>query len=246
MQLSYKEIPRLIDISSVRTDVTYDELQLIAHIAEKYDFVCVFAMPCFTEKLRRLINKPSVMVGGTAGFPSGADTTETKIECAKKMVAIGCDEVDMVINVGALKSKDYGFVENEIKAIVKAVFPTPVKSILEIAYLTDDEIRKGAEIAMRSGVTYVKTGTGWADRPTTVETIKVIKEVVGDNVKIKAAGGVRTLKDLEEMYSFGCNRFGISIKSALKILKEAYERENVEFPDNELLEHYDVHNVSYL
>ena len=245
MNYSYKEIPRLIDISAVRTDVSYDELCLMSKIAEKYDFVCVFAMPCFTEKLRRLVSKPSVMVGGVAGFPSGADTTEAKVAMAIKMAEIGCDEIDMVINVGALLSKDYGLVENDIKSVVKAVFPKPVKAILEIAYLSDDEIRKGAEIAVNAGVTFVKTGTGWAGKPTTVETIKIIKSVVGDRAKIKAAGGVRSLADLEAMCDAGCNRFGISLKSALKILKEAYDREGIEFGDNALIENYDVHNSNY-
>ncbi len=243
--ISYKEIPRLIDVSAVRTDVTYDELKLIAHLAEKYDFVCVFAMPCFTDKLRRLITKPTVMLGGVAGFPSGADTTESKIDCAKRMVELGCDEVDMVINVGALKSKDYLTVENDVKAVVKAVFPVPVKSILEISYLTDEEIKKGAELAVSAGVTYVKTGTGWASNPTTVDTIKLIKSVVGNHAKIKAAGGVRTLADLENMVDAGCDRFGISAKSALSILNEAYTREGIVFPDKELLENYDVSSVNY-
>lgn len=236
MLLKAKDIPRLIDISAVRTNVTYDELKLMAQIAEKYNFVCVFTMPCFTDKLRRLITNPSVMVGGVVGFPSGADTTEAKIENAKKMVSIGCDEVDMVINVGALISKDYLLVENDIKSVIKSVYPTPVKSILEIAYLTDEQIVEGAKIAANCGVTYVKTGTGWAPKPTTVETIKLIKSTIGNKAKIKAAGGVRSLATLEEMHDAGCDRFGISMKSALSILKEAYERENLIFPDNKLLE----------
>ncbi len=243
--IGYKDIPRLVDISAVRTDVTYDEIKLMAHIAEKYNFVCVFAMPSFTDKLRRLIKSPTVMVGGVAGFPSGADTTEAKIACAKKMIELGCDEVDMVINVGALKSGDYLLVENDIKSVVQAVFPVPVKAILEIGYLTDEEIKKGAELAVSAGVTYVKTGTGWAKNPTTFETIKIIKEVIGDRAKIKAAGGVRTLQDLETMVELGCERFGISIKSALSILNEAYEREGIEFPDKELVSDYDVAKANY-
>lgn len=245
MQLSVKEIPKLIDISAVRTDVTYLELKLMAEIAQKYKFICVFAMPCFTSKLRRLVTDPEVKLGGTAGFPSGADLTEIKVATAKKMVDEGCDEVDMVINVGALRTKDYLLVEDDIKAVVKAIFPTPVKAILEIAYLTDDEIRKGAKIAVNAGVTYVKTGTGWGTKPTTVETIKIIKEVIGDRAKIKAAGGVRTLADLENMVEAGCDRFGISIKSALSILSEAYKREGLEFPDKELLANYDATTATY-
>ncbi len=245
MKLSYKEIPRLIDISCVRTDVTYDEIKLMSHISQKYKFVCVFAMPCFTGMLREMITDSDVMVGGVAGFPSGADTTEAKVATALKMVEIGCNEVDMVINVGALKSGDYDLVKSDIEAVVKAVYPTPVKSILEICYLTDEEIAIGAKIASDAGVTYVKTGTGWGSKPTTVDTIKIIKGVVGDKSYIKAAGGVRDLATLEAMVEAGCNRFGISIKSALCILKEAYDREGVEFPDCALIENFDVHNAVY-
>ncbi len=231
MQLLSRDIPKLVDISCVRTNVTTNEIKLMAEVAQKYGFLCVFAMPSFTPLLRKEIVDSNVMVGGVAGFPSGADTTEIKVITAKQMVAEGCDEIDMVINVGALLSGEENLVYNDIKAVVDAVAPIPVKAILEIAYLSDNEIRKGAELATKAGVAYVKTGTGWGPKPTTVETIKIIKEVVGDRAKIKAAGGVRTLEDLEGMYNAGCERFGISISSALSIIKEAYEREGIPFPE---------------
>ncbi len=132
----------------------------------------------------------------------------------------------MVINVGALKSGDYDLVSRDIEAVVKCVGKTPVKSILEIAYLTDKEFTLGAKIAVDAGVTFVKTGTGWANKPTTVETIKIIKNAIGDRALIKAAGGVRTLEDLEAMYAAGCRRFGIGAASAVKIIEVAQIREN--------------------
>ncbi len=245
MKYSYKEIPRLIDISAVRTDVSYSELKLMAQIAEKYDFVCVFAMPALTKQLRELITKPSVMVGGVAGFPSGGDLTELKVADAKKMVELGCNEVDMVINVSALLSGDYEAVEQDIKAVVDAVKPTPVKAILEIAYLTDEQIAMGSKLAVNAGVTFVKSGTGWAQKPTTVDTIKIMSKAADGKAKIKAAGGVRSLAILEEMTDAGCTRFGISLKSALSILKEAYERDGVEFPDSDLLENFDAAKAAY-
>lgn len=245
VQLRCEEIPKLIDVSGVRTDVTYDEIKLIAKMAKKYGFICAFVMPCFTEKLKELLAGSDTMLGGVTGFPSGADTTEEKVACAIEMKRIGCDEIDMVINVGALKSGDYDLVDSDIRAVVNSVKPTPVKSILEIAYLTDEEIAKGCEIAVKAGVTFVKSGTGWAGKPTTTDTIRIMKSAVGANAKIKAAGGVRTLKDLEAMYDEGCTRFGISIKSALSILKEAYERDGKEFPDSELVLHYDVKKAIY-
>ena len=229
-KLSCKELPKIIDISSVRTDVTYEEIKSIAEIANRYNFKATFAMPCFTEMLHKCLgNNTSVILGGVAGFPSGADTTESKVECAKKMKAVGCGEIDMVINVGALKSKDYELVKRDIAMVVEAVYPLEVKTILEICYLTNEEIIKASEIAVDAGTTYIKTGTGWGNKPTTVETIKTIKSTIKDRAKIKAAGGVRTIEDIDSMIECGCDRFGVGIKSILTILKNAYERDNLEF-----------------
>ncbi len=245
INISCKEIPKYIDISLVRTDVSDKEIELLIEMAKKYKFICIFVMPCFTKELCERLKGSNVLVGGVAGFPSGGDLTEIKVANSIKMKEFGCDEIDMVINVGALKSGDYDVVKNDIKAVVDAVYPTPVKSILEIAYLTDEEIAKGCELAVEAGVTFVKSGTGWAQKPTTVHTIEVMANAVQGKAKIKAAGGIRTLEDLETMFAAGCTRFGISLKSALSILKSAYEREGLAFEDNAILENFDEMIVSY-
>lgn len=225
MQISLREIPRVIDVSAVRTDVRIDELEEIIRACKHYRFICAFAMPCFTRYLAEgLAAEKDIMVGGVVGFPSGADTTSIKIATAKEMLDAGCDELDMVINVGALKSGHYEEVERDIRAVVDAAGGTPVKSILEIAYLTDDEIARGSEIAVRAGVTYVKTGTGWASKPTTVDTIRLIKKTIGDSALIKAAGGVRTLDTLLAMIDAGCSRFGIGLRSVMSIMNEVHLR----------------------
>lgn len=222
------QIGRLIDVSAVRTDVTLSEIDQLVEVAKKYNCICTFAMPCFTEYLiDKLKDTPNTMIGGVVGFPSGADTTSIKIMTAKEMIAIGCKELDMVINVGALKSGKYDIVKDDIKSVVDAAGDIPVKSILEIAYLTDDEIARGSEIAVEAGVTFVKTGTGWGPKPTTVETIKLIKSTIGDSAYIKAAGGVRDLDTLLSMIDAGCSRFGIGIRSAISILQDAYSRAGV-------------------
>ncbi|MFP3091146.1 deoxyribose-phosphate aldolase [Treponema sp. TIM-1] len=231
MPLSHTEIVRLIDVSCVRTDVTYREVEQIAAAAIKYNFICAFAMPCYTEKLGELLKDSPVMLGGVAGFPSGADTVAQKVDCARYMKSVGCKEIDMVINVGALQSGDDVYVHNDIKKVVEAVYPIPVKSILECAYLSDEEIIRACNIAVEAGVSFVKSGTGWAAKPATVETIKIMKNAVGDKTSIKAAGGVRSLAVLEEMYAAGCRRFGIGLRSALGILKEAYQREGKPFEE---------------
>lgn len=223
-----KTIARAVDISGVRTDVTIREIDHIVAACREYHFICAFAMPCFTPYLKdRLADLPDVMVGGVVGFPSGADSTAIKVQTAKEHLRTGCDELDMVINVGALKSGMYQAVEDDIRAVVEAGEGKPVKSILEIAYLTDDEIKRGAELAVRAGVTYVKTGTGWANKPTTVETIRLIRSAIGQSALIKAAGGVRTLDTMLEMMDAGCSRFGIGLRSIVSIMDEVDARLNI-------------------
>ena len=215
------EIARMIDISAVRADSTLDEVRKVADAAKKYSFICAFALPCFTGELVQLLrDRNDIMVGGVSGFPSGADTTEIKVATAKQMLSLGVNEVDMVINIGALKSGRYDLVRDDIRAVVDAC-SVPVKSILEVAYLTDDEICIASRLAVEAGVAFVKTGTGWANKPTTVETIKLIKSEIGDSAKIKAAGGVRDLSTLLAMVREGCSRFGIGLNSAIKIIQEA-------------------------
>lgn len=221
MSLDYSLLPRMIDISCVRTDVTMEELQNMVALAKKYRFICCFAMPCFTPWLaNELKDEDDILLGGTIGFPSGADLTSTKVQAAKTLIDLGCDELDMVINVGALKSGLYAMVQDEIEQIVKIAQGRPVKSILEVAYLTDYEIQKASEIAVKAGVTFVKTGTGWAKKPTTVQHIKLIKSTIGDAAKIKAAGGVKNIDMIEQMIAEGCSRFGIGIKSVLSIMQQ--------------------------
>lgn len=218
-------IPRMIDVSCVKAQSTVAEIENMVHTAKHFRFVCAFAMPSFTKMLvDRLADCDDIMVGGVVGFPSGTDTTAAKIFTAKEMMAAGVNELDMVISVGALKSGLYDTVYDDIRAVVDTADGMPVKCILEIAHLTDDEIRRGAEIAVKAGVTYVKTGTGWASKPTTPDTIRLIKSTIGDAAKIKAAGGVRTLDTLLEMAECGCSRFGIGTGSAVEIMKEAYRR----------------------
>lgn len=217
-----KLLPRIIDLSCVKTQSTTEELNLMVDLAKKYKFICCFSMPCFTEWLtEQLKDCPDTVVGAPVGFPSGADLTEIKVQTALIQQEMGCQEFDMVINVGALKDRNYEFVERDIKAVREAVPGKIMKVILEVCYLTDYEICKGAEIAAKCGATFVKTGTGWGNKPTTVEHIKLLKKAVGDSCAIKAAGGVRTLDDIEQMVDAGCTRFGIGVNSSISILKEA-------------------------
>jgi deoxyribose-phosphate aldolase len=219
-------IPGLIDISCVRTNVALEEVNAVADAARKYRFLAAFSMPCYTEYLVKLLERENdILVGGAVGFPSGADTTETKVFQAKELLKAGADEIDMLINVGRLLSGDDAEVQKDIEAVSAAAGGKPVKCILEVAYLTDEQIRRGVRIVMRTGAAYVKTGTGWAQKPTTVDIIKLIKDVAGDKIKVKAAGGITRLDDLLAMIDAGCDRFGLGLKSALSVMRECEQRQ---------------------
>lgn len=127
----------------------------------------------------------------------------------------------MVQNITALTHGDYQDVANDIAAVKAAIGEIPLKVILEVSYLNDYQIQKGAEIAVASGASFVKTGTGWGPKPSTVEHIKLIRDAIGTSAQIKAAGGVRTLNTVLEMIDAGCTRFGIGVNSSESILREA-------------------------
>ncbi len=230
-ELELANIGRWVDVSAVRTDVTHDEVDLLIGIVKAYHCICASPMPYMTDYvIRELKHTPDTIVTGVVGFPSGADTVSMKVHTAREMLELGCRELDMVINVGALKSGDTKRVVHDIQAVVDAAEGIPVKAILEIAYLTDDEIRRGSELVVSAGATFVKTGTGWGPKPTTVETIKLIRSTVGDAAQIKAAGGIRDLETLLDMRAAGCDRFGIGVRSALTILEDAYTRAGLTVP----------------
>ncbi|NTW71178.1 MAG: deoxyribose-phosphate aldolase [Eubacteriaceae bacterium] len=227
-EIDLKKIGRIIDVSAVRTDVTMDEVDKMIEIVKKYNCVCASPMPWITKyTLDKLKDTPDAVVTGVVSFPGGGETTFIKVATAKDMISLGCRELDMVMNVSALKSGMYDLVRDDMKAVVDAAGDVPVKSILEICYLTEDEIKRGSELAVEAGITFVKTGTGWGPKPTTVDTIKLIKSVIGNSAYIKAAGGVRDLDTLLEMREAGCDRFGIGVRSALTILSEAYSRAGI-------------------
>jgi len=126
----------------------------------------------------------------------------------------------MVINIGALKSGYDDVVRNDIRAVKEAIGDIPLKTILEVSLLTDDEIRRSSLLAVESGAAFVKTGTGWYGA-TTVDHIRLIRETIGTSARIKAAGGIRTVKMIEDMVEAGCSRFGIGVNSSIAILEEA-------------------------
>lgn len=218
----YLNLGRIMDVSAVRTDVSMDEVNQMIDLVKKYHCICASPMPWATRyTIEQLANCPDTVVTGVVGFPGGAETTWIKEATAKEMLAVGCKELDMVINVSALKSGMYSYVKDDVRAVVEAAGKIPVKTILEVCYLTDDEIRRASNLCVEAGAAYIKTGTGWGPSPTTVDTIRLIRTEIGNAAKIKAAGGVKSLEILREMAEAGCDRFGVGVRSARAILEAA-------------------------
>lgn len=231
-KIDLRQIGRIMDVSAVRTDVDFHEINQMIEIVRKYHCICASPMPWATRyTVEQLSDMEDAVVTGVVGFPSGADTTFIKVATAKEMLAVGCRELDMVINVSALKAGKYQVVENDIRAVVESANDVPVKTIIEICYLSDDEIRRASELAVKAGAAFVKTGTGWGPRPTTIETIRLIRKTIGNAAKIKAAGGIRDLDTMLQMVEAGCDRFGIGVRSASAIIEEAARRaDEMEMP----------------
>lgn len=221
-KLTDREIAGMIDISAVKHDSTLDELRAAAELAKKHDCICVIGLPAHTPLLVELLDdRPDVVVGGAVGFPSGGQTTAVKVIETEELIEMGCLEIDVAINIAWLKAGMLDLVRADIEAVVKASGTVPVKVILECHWLTDDEIVAACGICAESGVRFVKTGTGWAPTGATRENIALMKRTVGERCLVKAAGGVKDLKTLMELYDLGARRFGIGVRTAEAILLEA-------------------------
>ena len=220
-ELSSSRLAQMIDISAVQAFHTEDDVRSLAAVALERRFIAAHALPHFVPLLRSLIPMSgSTLVGAPIGFPSGGHTTMIKLAEARALVQAGADELDMMINLGRLKSGDLGYLREEIKAVVETIAPIPLKVILEVSRLTDDEIRRGSESIVGAGAAFVKTGTGWTGEPTTLTHIRIINSIVEGKCGIKASGGIRNLETIRTMISVGVTRFGITTSVALELMRE--------------------------
>ncbi len=228
MTLTAKDIARMIDLSCVRTTSNKADIKEMVNAACEYGFGQVSVLQCFIPYTRQLLkDAPQVRVVGNVSFPSGSDSTSIKVAQAKEMLAAGCDEIDVVMNIGKLRSGELAEVKSDVQAVIETVHPIPVKVIIEVMCLTPQETQQACEICVSSGATFVKTGTGWAERGTTLEDVRLVKSFVGDQIKIKASGGIRDLDTLMEMYKAGARRFGVNLKSGIQIVEECLRMESM-------------------
>ena len=227
-------IAQMVDISAVRTNSSDERVTSVVSAAKKHKCYLVTVLPAQTLLAKRLLDgESSPKLGGNVGFPSGGQTTSIKVAEARELVRMGVNEIDMVIDVAAHLSGRYNDVLNDIKAVVDASDGLPVKVILECFYLNNLQIRKGCDLAIQACAAFVKTGSGWTPAGATLENVALIKQHVGDQIAIKASGGVQGLDMVQQLYQLGATRFGISLQSALRIFEAAEEAEPLANEDQE-------------
>ena len=203
---------KMVDHTVLKANATEADVIKVLEFAKKNQTASVCINPYYVKYASEYLKGSGVKVCTVIGFPLGQNTKEVKVFETKDAIKNGADEIDMVINIAALKDKKYDYVKEEIKEIFVAVSWSNklLKVIIENAYLTDAEKRKVCEICKEVGVDFVKTSTGFAPTGANASDVGLMKEVVGDKCKIKAAGGIKTKADVEALYEAGARRFGVS------------------------------------
>ncbi|KQL34193.1 deoxyribose-phosphate aldolase [Psychrobacillus sp. FJAT-21963] len=206
-----QNIAALIDHTLLKQNATKEQIEKLCEEAKTYTFASVCVNPTWVELSAKLLQDSPVKVCTVIGFPLGASTTEVKAFETKNAIENGAEEIDMVINVGALKDSNYDFIQKDIAAVVEAAKGKAiVKVILETCLLTNEEIVKASEISKAAGADFVKTSTGFSTGGATVEAVKLMRDTVGQDLGVKASGGVRSLEDLQAMVDAGASRIGAS------------------------------------
>lgn len=205
----------LIDHTLLKPDTTYDDLKRVCEEARKWHFATVCVNASNIPLVAKLLDGSGVKPIAVVGFPLGAMTPQAKAYEAREAVRNGAREIDMVINTGAMKSKDYALVADDICRVVEASKPWPVKVILETGGLSYDEKVIGCALSKAGGAAFVKTSTGFGPGGATVEDVELMRRIVGDDLGVKASGGVRTADDVKAMVQAGANRVGASASVAI-------------------------------
>jgi deoxyribose-phosphate aldolase len=206
-----------IDHTLLKPEATKAQIVALCAEAKQYGFASVCVNPAWIETAAKELEGAVSKVCTVIGFPLGASTSEVKAFETKDAIAKGAGEIDMVLNIGALKGQDYELVLNDMKAVVEAANGTLVKVIIETCLLTDEEKVKACELAVEAGVDYVKTSTGFSTGGATPEDVALMRKTVGPDLGVKASGGVRSLADLKAMIEAGATRIGAS--SGVKIMQ---------------------------
>lgn len=216
IEVSDIEVSKFIEHTNLKPTATEEDIIKLCEEAKEYNFRGVCVNPSFVPLVKDQLDGTDVKVVTVIGFPLGANATEVKAFEAKKAVEDGADEVDMVIHIGYLKTGDYDYVFEDIFSVVNAA-KVPVKVIIETCYLTDEEKIAACLIAKEAGAAFVKTSTGFGTHGAKVEDVNLMRWVVGNELGVKASGGIRTYEDAINMIKAGANSLGTS--SGISIVK---------------------------
>lgn len=212
---------KYIDHTLLKPEATTEQIIKLCAEAKEYNFMSVCVNAGQVKTAAKELEGSDVLVCTVVGFPLGATTTSTKVFETKEAIANGASEIDMVMNIGALKDKNYDLVRVDIESVKAATKDKVLKVILETCLLTDEEIIKACELCLEAGADFVKTSTGFNTSGANTHVVKIMKDTVGDKAKVKAAGGVRSYNDLVEMVAIGADRIGTSSGVALMQNKES-------------------------
>ncbi len=215
--LAWQAVARTIDSTLLRADTSRAQVDRLCEEAAHYGFASVFVHPSYVALAVSLLHNTPVKVGTPVGFPLGAALTTVKRFETREALRLGADEIDMVMNIGALKSGNRGVVQADIAGVVDIAHETGaiVKVILETALLSIDEKLLACELAVAAGADFVKTSTGYASGGATADDIALMRGVVGKRAGVKAAGGIRTASDVAKMLAAGADRIGTSTAAAI-------------------------------
>lgn len=205
-----QDLTNMIDYTLLRPTTTRDEITKFCEETIEHGFKTVFVNPHYVKHAHELLSPHGIKVGVPIGFSLGGATTHVKVEETKEAIKNGAEEIDMLVNLGALKSGEYDVVKNDIAAVVEAAGGLTTKVIIETALLTDDEKVKATELIIEAGADFVKTATGFNGGGATVEDVKLLKSIADGKIGVKAAGGVKTFDDAVKIVEAGASRIGAS------------------------------------
>ncbi|MGT2940399.1 deoxyribose-phosphate aldolase [Streptococcus cristatus] len=204
------KLNKYIDHTLLKPDASQEQIETLIEEAKKYDFASVCVNPTWVNFAAQALKATDVKVCTVIGFPLGANTPELKAFETSDAIQNGANEIDMVINIGALKSRNFDLVERDIRAVVEAAKGTLVKVIIETCLLTDDEKVKACQIAQKAGADFVKTSTGFSTGGATVADVALMRKTVGPDMGVKASGGARSYEDALAFIKAGATRIGAS------------------------------------
>lgn len=213
-----KDLAKFIDHTLLKPDSTLNDIKRLCEEAIEYNFYAVCVAPSFVTFSKEILKDYGIKVATVIGFPLGYTSTKTKLFEANECIKLGADEIDMVINIGMLKSKNYNYVFNEIFLVKNEIGDKILKVIIETSLLNQEEKVIASSLVKAAGADFVKTSTGFSQGGATKEDVELIKKVVGDNFGIKASGGIRTFQQAIDLIKAGATRIGTS--SSVKIMEE--------------------------